>query len=151
MSSRTLIEIADAVVAELNEAGPGQFDAWPDDVAAVRAYLPKFELTEMATLHVTVVPGSWDTEMLDRSSDQNDYAVQIGVQKKISDDSADGDVDDLMGLVREIADFLKRRRLPLAPDAVWIRTRNDPILVGEHLEELRQFTSVLTLTYRELE
>ena len=152
MPAARLIEIADAVVAELNDAGPGRFGSWPDSVAAVRAYQPQFDLKDMAELHVTVVPGSWDTSPLDRSGDQDDYAVQIGVQKKLSDGSdTDAEVDDLAGLVREIADFLKRRPLPLAPGAVWIRTQNNPFLLAEHLEELRQFTSVLAVTYRVLE
>jgi exodeoxyribonuclease V alpha subunit len=34
------------------------------------------------------------------------------------------------------------------PSASWLRTENEPVYSPGHLEELRQFTSVLTLTFR---
>ena len=60
------------------------------------------------------------------------------------------ELDGLMGLVEEIADFLRGRRLAGAQDASWVRTANAPVYSAEHLGELRQFTSVLTLTFRVL-
>jgi hypothetical protein len=53
-----------------------------------------------------------------------------------------------MALVEEIADFFRLRRLTSYPDAIWVRTDNVPVYAPEHLEEFRQFTSVLTLTFR---
>jgi hypothetical protein len=50
--------------------------------------------------------------------------------------------------VEEIGLFLRDRRLAACPAAVWLRTENVPIYAPEHLDELRQFTSVLTLTFR---
>jgi hypothetical protein len=55
-----------------------------------------------------------------------------------------------MELVEEIADFFKQRRLDAYPQAVWVKTENAPIYAAEHMDELRQFTSVLTLTFRVL-
>jgi len=78
-------------------------------------------------------------------SDQRDLIVHIGVQKKIQ---ADSECDALMDLVKEIADYLNRRELTTMPTAFWIATENDPIYSAEDLEQLRQFTSVLRLTYR---
>ncbi len=48
----TLVAVADAVVASLNA---GTFS---QQFTAERKYVPAFELAEMQTLHVTVVPKS---------------------------------------------------------------------------------------------
>lgn len=70
------------------------------------------------------------------------YALKCDVQKYFP--SIDHEV--LMGLVQEIAEFI--RATGRFGDAAWIKTDNAPIYSQEHLGELRQFTSVLTLTLR---
>ena len=70
-----ITDIADAVVAALNEANFGQ------RLEAKRHYVPNFELPEMKQLHVTVVPKGVTTAALGRTNNQHDYAVDIGVQK----------------------------------------------------------------------
>ena len=134
-------DIADAVVFELNGGSFSQA------FTAERAYQPVFDLKDMKDLHVTVVPKSVTTAMASRADDQVDCAVDIGIQKKLtSGDNAE--IDALMALVQEIAGFLNRRPLAAAGDVVWVQTTNEPIFSPEHLEQLRQFTSVLTVTYR---
>jgi hypothetical protein len=49
-----------------------------------------------------------------------------------------------MGLVQEFAEVVRARGR--FGDAAWVRTENVPIYSQEHLAELRQFTSVLTVT-----
>jgi len=134
-------DIADAVVQELNG------HTFSQALTAVRHYRPIFDLAQMQDLHVTVVPKGLAIERLDRSRNQHDVQVDIAVQKKCQ--AADNaELDPLMALVEEIADFFRLRRLTAWPEAVWIRTENVPIYAPEHLDELRQFTSVLTLTFR---
>ena len=58
------------------------------------------------------------------------------------------EIDSLMGLVQEVAEFV--RATGRFGDAVWVSTENTPIYSQEHLGELGQFTSVLTLTLREM-
>ena len=57
-----------------------------------------------------------------------------------------------MTLVEELADHLRFGTLelkhPPSAKAVWIRTENAPVYAPEHVDQLRQFTSVLTVTYR---
>jgi hypothetical protein len=116
---------------------------------AQRRILPESELTELADLHVTVVPRSVEITASSRTFAQHDVQIDIGVQKKISK-ATDTDVAALLGLIEEIAEFLKRRALAAIPYAVWVKTANDPIYSPDHLAEQRLFTSVLTLTYRVL-
>ncbi len=135
-------DIADAVVAELNAA------AFTKPFTSVRGYQPTYDLKDMKDLHVTVVPKARSVSLASRAADLVEYSVDVGVQQKIAND---GDVDGLMVFVEEIAAFLNRRRLTYADDVAWAQTVNEPIFSPEHLGQLRQFTSVLTVTYRAVE
>jgi len=137
----TITDIADAVVQELN-AG-----SWSLPLSAERHYRPLFDLADMAALHVTVVPKGIVVERLDRTRNQEDVQVDVAVQKKFSTGD-NAELDALVVLVQEIADFFRLRRLTAYPAAVWVRSENVPVYAPEHMDELRQFTSVLTLTFR---
>jgi hypothetical protein len=137
----TITDIADAVVTELNG------HTFSQTLTAVRYYRPVFDLGEMKTLHVSVVPKGVTIERADRSHNQYDFAIDVAVQKKLSSGDAT-ELDPLMSLVEEIADFFRLRRLASCSSAIWVRTDNVPVYAPEHLEEFRQFTSVLTLTFR---
>ena len=52
-----------------------------------------------------------------------------------------------MSLVEEIADHLRKQPLP-GQSGRCIKVKNVPAYSPKHLEELHQFTSVLTVTYR---
>ncbi len=139
-----VIDIADAVAAELNAAPAGTFDP---PIAAVRRVLPEFELSELADLKVSVVPKSVQITGATRATSQYEIAVDIGIQKKLGKD-LDAEVAALGTLVDQIADYLRSRQLSAAPFAAWIRIANEPVYAPEHLAEQRVFTSVLTVTYR---
>jgi len=136
-----ITDIADAVVAELNA---GTFS---QAFEAKRYYRPVFDLAEMKDLHVSVVPRGVTIERADRSRNQHDVQIDVAVQQKFQSGDA-AELDPLMALVEEIADFFRLRRLAAYPDAVWVKTENVPVYAQEHIEEFRQFTSVLTLTFR---
>lgn len=136
-----ITDLADAIVAELNAA------TFSQPITAERHYLPQFDLPEMKTLHVTVVPRGIVSGLSDRSRGQGDYSVDVAIQKRLtSDDNAD--IDPLLALVEEIADHFHARRLASYPNAVWLKTEQAVLYAPEHIADLRQFTSVLTLTYR---
>lgn len=138
-----IVDIAEALVTELNDpAGPlaGQG-------VAERHYRPTFDLQEMKDLHVSVVPRGTDMTGASRTLTQADVQIDIGVQKKLAT-SDQAEIDALMDVVEQIALYLRGRRLAGAAWAVWVRMDNTPIYAPEHLDQLRHFTSVLTLTYR---
>jgi len=138
-----IIDIADAVTAELNAVESPLASL----ATARRAYRPVFDLKEMKDLHVTVVPRGVERSTAGRGLAQREVQIDIGIQKKPAELSQ-AELDGLMALVENIADYLRGRRLGLTPEAVWVKTENAPIFAPEHLEQWRQFTSVLTLTYR---
>ena len=137
----TAVNIAEAVKEELNN---GEFS---QTFTAERHYQPVFELKDMKTLHVTVVPKDVELQLATRNTSQHDCRVDVAIQKKLETTDL-AEIDELMGLVEEIITFLSRRKLASVPGALWIRTVNEPIYAAEHLEQFRQFTSIVTLTYR---
>ncbi|MCO6454818.1 MAG: hypothetical protein J5I93_05915 [Pirellulaceae bacterium] len=136
----TIIQIADAVVAQLNAA------TFSQPLTAARLYAPSFELPDMETLHVTVVPRGIASTSLDRKRDSFSFDIDLAVQKKT--DMAQASLDALMTLVEEIADHFRAEPLSSFPGARCVDVKNAPVYSQEHLDELRQFTSVLTLTFR---
>ena len=135
-----ILNIADAVVAQLNGGSFSQ------PLTAERHYQPKFELPDMTALHVTVVPRGITTKSLDRSRDAFDYQIDVAIQKRT--DMALVGLDGLMNLVEEVADHFRTQPLMSFPQARCVEVKNAPVFSQEHLEEFRQFTSVLTLTFR---
>ncbi len=137
----SIITISDALVTVLNG------HTFSEPFTAARSYRPVFDLKEMADLHVTVVPHGIEMSMVGRNVAQDDVQIDLAVQKRLSaPENEDAELDALMALVLEIADFV--RSTGQFAGAIWINTENVPIFSPEHLSELRQFTSVLTLTFR---
>jgi hypothetical protein len=131
-------QLAQAVADELNNT------TFSQAFTATWSYRPRFELSEMATLHVTVVPKSIEFTAGDRRRDQVVVQLDIAVQKRLEDETPE-EIDPLMELVHELADHFRRKRLATQPSAVVRQIRNEPIYAVEHLDQLRQFTSLLTL------
>ncbi len=139
-----MAKITDIAKAVKNELNSGEFS---QAFTAERHYQPVFELKDMKTLHVTVVPKDVELQLATRNTSQHDCRVDVAIQKKLETTDL-AEIDELMGLVEEIISFLAKRKLASAPNALWIKTVNEPIYAAEHMEQFRQFTSILTLTYR---
>lgn len=145
----TIVAIADAVVDRLNAA------SFSMPVTAVRHHQPTFDLADLETLRVSVVPRSLTVTGASRRQSQYDALIDIGVQKRLapapgSAGDEDAEIDALLDLVEEMADHLRFERLPTVPEAVWVGVAQEPVVAAEHLEQHRQFTSILTVTYRVL-
>ena len=138
-----------SVIADIAEAVKTALNSHPFSQAftAQRKYRPAFDLADMADLHVTVVPKGMTITPVGRDRNQHDVQVDVAVQKKVANDS---EIDGLMALVEEVGDFLRFMRLEACPQACWVGTENTPIYAPDHLENLHQFTSVLTFTFRVL-
>ena len=136
-----ITDIADNLTTALNA------ESFSMAFTAQRAYRPAFELKDLATLRVTVVPKALELTDATRGLIQNDIQIDVGVQKKldaVATESAQADA--LMGLVEEMADFIQSSGT--FGGAQVISVANDPIYAPEHFDEVRVFTSVLTVTLR---
>ena len=74
-------------------------------------------------------------------------AIDIAVQQKL-DSEQNTTLDPLLALAEEIAEHFRGKRLAGFTDAVWNKTEFTAMYASEHLEQLRTFTSVVTLTFR---
>ena len=152
MSKPSVISLtADAVAAELNAAPVQTFEP---PFTATRLYRPRFEVEDLADLRVSIVPRGVTVQAATRSAHAYDVQVDVAVQQKLPTPDTEGQVDAFIGsrlaLVQQIGDYLRRRPLLLSENqqAIWTGMENRPVYAVEHLDELRVFTSVLTLTYR---
>ena len=134
-----LIDIADAVAAELNNAELSQ------EFTAKVNLKPEFELKDLKNLKVTVVHKSLKFSGATRQESAKEVQIDIGVQKKTADPDQ---LAELLQLVEEIAGVFDRKRLAGYQKAVCVGIENDPIYDPEHLRQYRQFTGVITLKFR---
>lgn len=141
-----IIDIADAVVAALNAAPEGTF---AQSFTAQRMYLPQFDLKEMSDLHVTVVPKGTEIQPGTRNTGRYDCSIDVGVQKKLANAQDLSEVDSLLTLAEGIAEYFRNKVLSPV-QAAWVRSEHTHLYAQDHLRELGQFTSVVTLTFRVL-
>lgn len=138
------VQLADAIVAELNDATFGQA------FTATRAYRPFYELSDMETLRVTVVSATFDASTLTRAGDREECGVDIAVQKKVNVDDTDA-VDPLMNLLEEIGLHFRRKTMATTRPATCVRRETikgaEAGYAPEHIETLRQFTGIMRLTF----
>ncbi|OPZ26316.1 MAG: hypothetical protein BWZ02_02078 [Lentisphaerae bacterium ADurb.BinA184] len=133
-------DIAAAVAAELNTGFAGEF-------TATLTALPGAGIDDLETSRVSVVPRAVQPAQATRTRRGLDVTVDIGIQRKVGAD-LESDVPALAGLAQRVLDFLWRRPLAAAPTAVFLDAVNEPVFAPEHLEQLRVFTSVVTVSYR---
>ena len=136
----TVLQVADSVTAQLNAA---EFDF---DFIAERMYVPNFDLEDMKELRVTVVPRDVELFPHDRAHNKYHCRVDVAVQKKFSKGTNE-EIDPLVDLVEKIADEFRLTRLASFQAARCIKAEHTVLYSSEHWEQLRQFTSLLTLTF----
>ena len=137
----TVIQIADSVVAEINA---GDFSK--KSLSAQRLYVPNFDLEDMKELRVTVVPREVEYLPLDRVSNKYHATIDVAIQKKFSKGDAK-EIDPLVLLVEELADYFRLKRLKSYVAARCIKVENAVLYSTEHWTQFNQFTSLLTLTF----
>ena len=126
-----VITIANAVAAQLSEHD------------AEVLFFPTFDLRDLETMRVMVVPTGVEYKNLSRTSHEALLKVQIGVLKRATED----DLDEMLRFVEGIGiSFLNRHMC----GAVCTCVAYNPLYFPEHLRERGQFTSVIELTFRKI-
>lgn len=153
MADAKLVELAKQVVAELNTASAAaafETSGW----TAVRAYVPRKELTDTDSLQVSVAINGWRTSPDNRAEWLYEYDIGIGVQYRAAASSgveATTTFDTYVRLVEQIADYYRFTR----------PTTADCVLTGiafggpsglpyfpDHIEQFNQITGVVILTFQ---
>lgn len=139
-------DIADAIVTGLNYRDGQNHGLFTVPFTAVMTVLPMYELKDLESVKVTVMPKKVDIEPASRAADQYDFEIDIAVQQKL-DAPIDASVATLAGLVNEIAAYF-RKRIYSSLGAVWVGTKIDPIFSIEHIQPPSVFTSVISVVFR---
>lgn len=143
-----LIELADAVVAELNAT------TFSQAFSAKRSYRPRFDRKELASLRVSVVPVVSSTEVTGRAVTEVAPAVEVAVQKAIDGPEDTATIDGLMGLLQEVQDHFLGGGLTLAsgPQAACIGCTQVPGAEAGYsvkfLDELHAFTGIVRFNWK---
>lgn len=135
-----VLTIADAVLATIAGATLSQ------TVVASRQYMPSYDLDDTDELRVSVVPREVDILPLDRQANQYQAKIDVAVQKKF-DHATNGEIDPLVELTSEIIDLFRMKRLATMSAARCVSVEWPVVYSPEHWDQLRTFTSLVTLTF----
>jgi hypothetical protein len=141
------------MVAILNNAVT--YGGLSQDFTATRYYVPKQDIRDLGTVHVSVVPASIDNELflLTRATRrQYEYTIDVGIQRvitsgKVTNDEFNEAADPLMLLAEEISDLFNTPSLEGYETAKATKIVNNPIYDPRHADEKRVFTTVVSVTY----
>lgn len=134
-------------------------------VRASRGYRPRFLLQELLDeVQLVCTPAGQDKQGEDRSHSRSALSVHIGILKKLKPESTDGpdegfeenltELDALMGLVNEIVNLFMPDdngvcHLETSIGPVYATTVSNEVAYDlAHLEQHRQFTSVVTVEFQ---
>ncbi len=126
-----VLKIANAVAGELEE--------YHTEVL----FFPEFELRELETMRVVVVPLATEYKTLSRSSHEEILKVQIGFLKRGCED----ELPELLTLVEGLGLGFLNKKLA---GATCVCVAYNPIYSPEHLRERGQFTSVIELSFKQI-
>ncbi len=118
-----------------------QFELGFDKFVSVSA-IPRKTVKELGKLTITVCPRSESFEQKARGVALYTAVVEVGVQKKISDDS---EIDEVASVAERVAEILSKNAIE---SAAWISIEIDPILDAAGIEADGVATSVIRATYQ---
>lgn len=151
MANALAIQIADAIVAEINGHA---WTAAPDTVAANRRYLAIYEGDDLATLQIAVAPIERSDKNATREKQQSDHGIMIDVQKRVTTPPYTTEMDGLVNFVAELKDFYDdNHRLASPLEAFWIEAvelvdGNGRLWAADALYFDHAFEAALRLTVR---
>lgn len=105
------------------------------------SYFPEFELRELDTMRVVVVPLSTTYKRISRGYHEELPKVQIGILKRINEDG----LDMMLQFIEKLGLGFLNKKLA---GATCVGVAYEPIYSPEHLRERSQFTGVIELTFR---
>jgi hypothetical protein len=134
------IDIADAVVAELNAASLSQ------SFTATREYVPSFVPSEQSGTVIYVIPGEIAQIRESRDSYQEEVAIGIGIYKTVSvvDKST---VDAMVTFTEQVADLFRLSGLQGYAGATVVEVKNS-LYEPSALDQHKTYASLITLVYR---
>ena len=124
-----VLNIANAVTEELS------------DYHAEVSFFPEYELRDLDTMRVAVVPLSTAYKSVSRAAHEELLKVQIGILKRCDEDG----LDAMLQFVESLGLGFLNKKLA---GATCVCVAYNPIYSPEHLRERGQFTCVIELTFK---
>jgi len=135
-------DILSAVVTMLNAA------TFTPAVTAVKAYLPRKDLVDAATLSMQVFPDAQTEARVTRGNTrQVERTIGIAIVQRLTGSDDNADCDTLMSLAEQVSDAVWSTALAALPGVHCMAVAREPLIVPSDLEELRQVVTVLKVTY----
>lgn len=131
--------LADKVLEEINARTYSVF------FKASREYSPLIDIKDTESIYVVVIPSDSEAASVSRSNIYRDVTIDIAVQKKLSKQFDNSEIDPLMSLTEEIQESLVNLRFD---NSIWKSTAFKTIFYQPHLQQNNQFTSVFSVTFR---
>jgi hypothetical protein len=148
----TAIQIAEQLKTLMNAAAYN--DDFSESFVADRDYTTFYSLDQITSgLSVSILPKDMDIEIITRrgGSNQHGYDTDIGIHELILETGAERDarVDELMGFLEELADFLAGLQVTTADGNKHspIAIANKPIYDYEALATASVFRSLITVGF----
>lgn len=135
-----IVDVADAVVAELNSGG------YTETFAAARSYRPVYSVDQLEALVVSVVPGELAIAPLTRAHNSYDVTVWVVVERQVSPED-NAAVDALVSLCEQLAGRLGRKA-EIVPGATLLAVEYEAPCDLERLDGERVFMAIVTASYR---
>lgn len=139
------VEIAAALVTRLNEA------TFSQPVQAARDYSPARALPDLAStqaVKATVVMTARADAPAGRKVRENEYTLQVGIQKRA--EPTDAGFDPLVLLTEEVADHLVDYPALAGTGGRVVRAEVLAVYLPDDADELRTFSSVIEVAVRVL-
>jgi hypothetical protein len=111
------------------------------DFGAVFSTIPEFNLRQLAHRRIVVVPLNTSYKSISRGGIEEECKVSVGVLKRITED----ELEKMISFVSYLATYLLGST---HCGSKCVFAEYDPLYYPDHLRENRQFTSIITLTFK---
>lgn len=115
-------------------------------------FVPTFSRDEdMDSLRVTVVPVDVEETIENRSQQRYVHSVSVAVQIGLTASGEDEDDEIAANLANAQSIAAALRRADIDLDGVsWVSQKHDPLVIAEHVSQLRQFSSIISVHFMEV-
>ena len=126
-----IVSLAQIIVNDLSSYG------------AEYSAVPELFLAELDSRRIIVVPVSVETRLISRTQIERVYKIEIGVVQK----AKDSELDKIIDFVEQLATNLLKRKFG---NTTCLSVLFDPLYSAEDMRERNQFTSVISLSLKEI-
>lgn len=146
-----LINSAPAISVQVVQQTGGTSSFTSTQPIAEVTWLPLYDLPDIEETKVAVVPRRHETVVASRTQLENEVAIDVGIQKRLKygESQQTAEIDYLVSYSEEIRDRLAFEDFTIGANrASFLSASSETLVAPDHLEEMRSFTHVLTVTYR---